>query len=50
MSMSWIEVSLSKLEARLREFFEGDGRVEGIVPKFHKQMWKEIYAALKRGA
>jgi hypothetical protein len=49
MNMSWIEVSLSQLETRLREFFEGDGRVEGILPKFHKQLWKEMYAALKRG-
>lgn len=49
MSMSWIEVSLSHLEARLREFFEGDGRVAGIPPRLHKQLRREIYAALKVG-
>jgi hypothetical protein len=47
--MSWIEASLSRLEARLREIFEGDGRVEGILPKFHKQLSKEIYLAMRAG-
>jgi hypothetical protein len=49
MSMSWIEASLSHLEARLREFFEGEGRVEGILPKFHRQLSMEICAAMKTG-
>jgi hypothetical protein len=49
MGMSWIEVSLSHLEAHLREFFEGDGRAEGIPPRLHKQLRREIYTALKRG-
>jgi hypothetical protein len=49
MSMSWVEASLSHLEARLRDFFEGEGRVEGILPKLHNQLSREIYLAMKSG-
>jgi len=49
MGMSWIEASFSHLEARLREFFEGEGRVDGIPKKFHKQLSGELFQAMKSG-
>ena len=47
MSMSWIEATLTRVEARLRELIEGEPAADGIGRKFHHQLEHELMLALK---
>ncbi len=47
MTMSRIESTLTRLEARLRELIEGEPAAEGIAPKFHHQLKQAITKAMK---
>jgi hypothetical protein len=47
MSMSRIESTLTRLEARLRQLIEGEPAAEGIAPKFHHQLEQGLTEALK---
>ena len=47
MSMSRIESTLTRLEARLRELIEGEPAAEGIAPKFHHQLEQALSGAMK---
>ena len=44
--MPWFESSLTRLEARLRGFIEGEPSVNGIKRKFHKQLEHELISAM----
>jgi FHA domain len=50
MDMSWIETSLTRLEARLRELIEGDTATDGIPRKFHKQLLHDLTLAMRSKA
>jgi hypothetical protein len=50
MEMSWIETTLSRLEARLRELIEGETIRDGIPRKFHKRLVHELTMAMRSGA
>jgi hypothetical protein len=50
MDMSWIETSLTRLEARLRDLIEGESVRDGIPRKFHKQLVHELTMAMRSGA
>lgn len=47
--MSWIESALTRWEARLRELIEGEPPVDGIGRKFHNQMVRKLFMAMKAG-
>ena len=49
MDMSWIETSLTRLEARLRALIEGDPVVDGISRKLHHQWENELIKAMRSG-
>jgi len=45
--MSWIESSLTRLEARLRAMIEGDDGRDGIPRRFYNQLWQALIEALQ---
>ncbi len=47
MTMSRIESTLTRLEARLRELIEGEPAADGIAPKVHHQLEKALTEAMK---
>ena len=49
MDMSKIEISLTRLEARLRAAIEGDTASDGIPRKFHRQLVHGLVKAMKAG-
>jgi len=49
MDMSWIETSLTRLEARLRALIEGDSSTDGISRKLHRQLEHELSLAMRSG-
>ena len=49
MDMSRIEISLNRLEARLRAAIEGDTASEGIPRKFHRQLVHGLVKAMQAG-
>jgi hypothetical protein len=49
MSMSWIESSLTRLEARLRSLIEGNAVLDGIPRKLHNHLERELLLAMKSG-
>jgi len=49
MDMSWIETSLTRLEARLRELIEGDTDMDGISRKLLRQLEHELIMAMRSG-
>lgn len=49
MGMSWIETSLTRLEARLRALIEGDAARDGIPRKLHHQLERELITAMRSG-
>jgi hypothetical protein len=46
MNMPWFELSLTRLEARLRGLIEGEPGVDGIPLKFHKLLEHELTSAM----
>ena len=49
MDMSRIEISLNRLEARLRAAIEGDTASDGIPRKFHRQLGHGLVKAMQAG-
>jgi len=45
--MSWIESSLTRLEARLRAMIEGDDGRDGIPRRFYNQLWQALIEAMQ---
>ncbi|HSB65647.1 MAG TPA: FHA domain-containing protein [Anaerolineales bacterium] len=45
--MSWIETFLTRIEARLRLFIEGDASRDGFPRRLHRQLERELILALK---
>jgi hypothetical protein len=50
MEMSWIETTLTHLEARLRSMIEGNPGGDGIPRKFHNQLLRALVQAMHAGA
>jgi FHA domain len=46
MNMPWYELSLTRLEARLRALIEGEPGVDGITSKLHKQLEHKLVTAM----